>query len=93
MFSALAEGHGDLKNKINLFVALCPITNLAHASADFMRWGRNYYEKLASTLNYGNIYQIEGPNMQFAKQIICLAIPCDYIEKWSLPTATHYNDA
>jgi hypothetical protein len=28
MFSALAEGHGDLEDKINLFIALCPITNL-----------------------------------------------------------------
>jgi len=35
MFSALSEGTGDLKDKINLFVAICPITNVALSSVEF----------------------------------------------------------
>jgi hypothetical protein len=31
MFSALAYNHGDLKEKLNLFVALAPIVNLANS--------------------------------------------------------------
>ena len=35
MFSALSEGTGDLKDKINLFVAICPITNLGLSTVEF----------------------------------------------------------
>lgn len=37
MFSALAHGHGNLKDKINLFVAIAPITNLGLATQHFIR--------------------------------------------------------
>lgn len=56
MFSALSEGHGDLKEKINIFIALCPITNLGHASASFMDWGRSYYTTLRDTLSFFSIH-------------------------------------
>jgi hypothetical protein len=31
MFSALALDHGDLKNKVDLFIALAPVTTLDHS--------------------------------------------------------------
>ena len=36
MFTALAENFGGMRDKINLFVALCPITNLGYASHGIM---------------------------------------------------------
>jgi hypothetical protein len=61
MFSALSEGHGNLKDKINIFVALCPITNLYHASAGFMDWSHKYYGSLKNTLSMFSIHEIKGP--------------------------------
>jgi hypothetical protein len=37
MFTALAENFGNMREKINLFVALCPITNLAYSTDDMMK--------------------------------------------------------
>jgi predicted alpha/beta hydrolase len=36
MFAALSEGFGDLKNKINLFVAISPTTNLGYSTNYFI---------------------------------------------------------
>jgi hypothetical protein len=44
MFSALAEGHGNLKEKLNLFVALCPITNLGWSTAEVIVEGAKHYD-------------------------------------------------
>ena len=44
MFSALAENHGNLQDKINLFVALCPITNLGRSDTDIF-----------TKVNYGDL--------------------------------------
>jgi len=56
MFSALAEGHGQLANKINLFIALCPITNLAYSSNGLINFGANpvTYGTLENTLKTFN---------------------------------------
>ena len=43
MFSALAEGHGNLESKINLFIAICPITNLGYTeNKSFISAAKNY---------------------------------------------------
>ena len=34
MFSALSEHHGDLQNKVEFFIALAPIVNLAHTTTE-----------------------------------------------------------
>jgi hypothetical protein len=43
MFSALAEGHGDLSSKLNLFVALCPIINLGWSTDGVIVFSANNY--------------------------------------------------
>ena len=93
MFSALAEGHGDLKDKINIFIALCPITNLYHASASFMSFAQSYYSTLESTLSMLSIHEIKGPNWNVVSNALCLAVPCGFIDSWSKPSKTHFNDA
>ena len=52
MFTALAENFGNMREKINLFVALCPITNLAYSSDEGMKKSATPagYSSLANTL-------------------------------------------
>lgn len=92
MFSALAEGHGNLKDKINLFVALCPITNLGLSSAGFMDFGAKWYGILESTFNSLNIRQIKGPGWNRLSIALCTVVPCDLFDKMSLPSAESFND-
>ena len=61
MFSALSEGHGNLKDKINIFVVLCPITNLYYASASYMDLGYKYYGLLKNTISINSFYEFKGP--------------------------------
>lgn len=61
MFSALALGHGELNEKINLFVSIAPITNLGLATAGFMDFGNNWYEPVKNAFKTLSIQQIEGP--------------------------------
>jgi len=37
MFSALSQGHGNIGNKINVFVALAPIVNLQHTTNSLLK--------------------------------------------------------
>ena len=37
MFSALAQNHGDLKSKINLFVAFAPAVRLDNVSEPYLK--------------------------------------------------------
>jgi hypothetical protein len=58
MFAALAENFGDMKSKINLFVALCPITNLGQATNGFLvnSGSQNNYYYLEKTLKAYDIH-------------------------------------
>jgi hypothetical protein len=55
MFSALAEGHGALKDKLDIFIALCPITNLKHASASWFDQ-HTLLDTVKNTLNFFSIH-------------------------------------
>ena len=50
MFSALSEGTADLKDKINLFVAICPITNMGRSRVEFFPDSEKKYKKLANLM-------------------------------------------
>lgn len=78
MFAALAEGYGDLQKKINLFVALCPITNLGHSSNSFMVGASSSigYDSLAGTLWSFSIHELIGPKWKYISGAFCLAFPC-----------------
>lgn len=92
MFSALAEGHGDLKDKINIFIALCPITNLGFASAGFMDFGRKWYTTLKNTLSTFSIYEILGPTWTTIGKTMCLTFPCGIFDSLAKATAHSFND-
>jgi hypothetical protein len=46
MFSALAYNHGELKDKLNIFVALAPIVNLENSPNTMIQSAANYWKLL-----------------------------------------------
>ena len=82
MFSALAEGHGNLSQKINLFVALCPITNLGWSTNQVIVQGANYYDYAVDLINSIGLYNIPNPGKlgQEASWSLCLVFPCRLLE-------------
>ena len=97
MFSALAEGHGDLKDKINIFIALCPITNLHLASSVVIRYAQRNYGVLKSTIRLlsVNTHKFFMPNLNLLNKMLCLRFPytCDFVDTWSKPSKNQFNDA
>ena len=79
MFSALAENHGNLNEKINLFVSLCPITNLNHASNIIGRLTQTTLDIFYNSLELIGLHEILGPTWNRAKNTVCKIFPCDLI--------------
>lgn len=71
MFTALAEKFGDLDQKINLFVALAPVTRLDEASNELYHTLANIYPYLKTIFDSLKIYEINGPNWQNYQDEIC----------------------
>ena len=64
MFSALAENHGDLNSKVNLFIALGPIVRLDHIqNKQFEDYGKDIDNTLY-WLSWFGINEILGPKWQ-----------------------------
>ena len=78
MFVALAENFGNMKDKINLFVAICPITNLEHSSADIMKKAASSigYNAISGALSSFGIHELRGPRWDYIQAFLCLVIPC-----------------
>ena len=67
MFTALAENFGGMRDKINLFVALCPITNLGFSNHGIMGYASTSagYSSLAKTLSSFSIHELKGPKWKY----------------------------
>jgi pimeloyl-ACP methyl ester carboxylesterase len=49
MFTALAENFGNLNDKINLFVAMAPVTYLQDSTDALMRYASDFFPYLQSS--------------------------------------------
>lgn len=61
MFTALSYNFGELQDKLNLFVALAPIINLANSPNSMMQTAANYWRLLEGQLHFFNAYEIQSP--------------------------------
>jgi hypothetical protein len=61
MFSALSENHGDMKDKINLFIALSPVVYLKNTKNSFLRELANDIDSLAWWFDNLGINSLFGP--------------------------------
>ena len=78
MFSALAEGHGNLNDKILNFVALCPIINLGWSTDEVIVYGANDYNLVNTMFNDLHIDEIPAPAhiSEEMYNAVCAIIPC-----------------
>ena len=93
MFSALAEGHGNLNSKLNLFVAICPVTNLNHASNAIGHLTNTMLYLLAGTLSNFGVHEILGPSWIYWQNMICATINCEIFSMFYIMADNEYNDS
>jgi len=60
MFSALAEGHGNLKDKVNMFVALAPVVYMGNSQDGLLRKVSAAGEILRDSLAFAKVYELFG---------------------------------
>jgi hypothetical protein len=94
MFTALGENFGNMQDKINLFVALCPITNLEHSSASLMKTAATKagYTSIANALWVTRIHELMGPNSSYIQASLCLIFPCEGLKVFSDSADSKRND-
>lgn len=94
MFTALAENFGNMREKINLFVALCPITNLAYSTDGMMQKAATSagYSSLANTLSTFGIHELMGPRWAYLEASLCLVFPCSLLSGFGDGKASSIND-
>ena len=80
MFAALSENYGNLKDKLNLFVALAPVVRLDNAYNDMivsLAQNVNQAQFWMSTLGIDEVF---GPEWQDIAFRYCPAAPREYRE-------------
>lgn len=60
MFAALAEDFGDLNSKVNLFVAMAPVTYLQDSTDALMRYAADFFPYLSKTFKDMEVYELFG---------------------------------
>jgi hypothetical protein len=61
MFSALALEQGGLADKLNIFIAICPITNINYSDPPLGNLPRTVMEAFASITRTLGVYEILSP--------------------------------
>lgn len=90
MFTALSENFGNLRDKLNIFVAVAPITNLYYSTNTQLKKAANNYQ--AYELALSKVYQFHGPNFEKIRTVACLVLPCDLIMSLANPSYAPFND-
>lgn len=88
MFTALAENFGNLEDKLNLFVALAPVTRLDGVKNQFYHNLGNVFPYLKQVLDDMHIYEFYGPSWQSYEDEICFLFTdlCDQLNVLNIPT-------
>ena len=96
MFSALAYNHGDLQDKLNLYIALAPIAEMNHMTNSLMTTGASLWKLMLGSLkNYG-LYEVGEPTEdremdKFCKNFLFKAV-CSAIANTMNAPASEWND-
>jgi hypothetical protein len=76
MFSALSYNHGSLADKISVFIAICPITNIKYSAPPAGTLKKAEVDGLTALANINGIYELMGPNWINVEQTVCAVFPC-----------------
>ena len=97
MFSALAYNHGDLQDKINLYIALAPIAEMNHMTDTLMTTSASFWQLLLSTLKSYSLFELGEPTEdsdmhKFCSSYLFKAV-CAGISMFMNAPASEWNDA
>lgn len=100
MFSALSHNHGNLQNKINLFIALAPVIEMNNTTDPLYVNGASVWKILKNALDNYKLYELgdpdDNPNMNsfcgsFLWKSICTGLHNDANDapsQWNDPART-----
>lgn len=94
MFSALAEGHGRLKDQINLFIAMAPTVYLDNATDDFYKGVSELTEVIYDSFLFAKVYEVFGPKWKDYASVVCLFAKdfCDEETVAGIPVTAYVNE-
>lgn len=72
MFTALAENFGNLNDKINVFVALAPVTYLQDSTDALMRYASDFFPYLQTTFQELGAHELFGSTWSEVQDKICI---------------------
>ena len=85
MFTALTYNFGDMRNKVNAFVALAPVINLGHSTNSIIQQAGTKREAVIDKMVKNNVYEIGGSTMDALTGGACLYFNCDLFKSFSTP--------
>jgi len=71
MYSALTENHGDLQDKLNIFVALAPVVNLHNSPNSMLVNASKLWRQLEPAAKKFKAYEIRNPATDKALKLFC----------------------
>lgn len=71
MFYGLAENQDYWKDKLNLYVALAPVTRLDHSKSELMVFFSQFQHLISAVANVLQVWQILGGPANTAAKLIC----------------------
>lgn len=83
MFVALAENYGNLRDKVDLFVAFAPIAYMGHSTNWFMRKVISSYSEVERIMFYEDLYEINGTSLNNVEGYVCKVLPCTLASKYN----------
>jgi len=75
MFYAISKHPHIWNTKLNLFVALSPVTRIDHTTADLFKFGAKFSDKIKSTLNFFHVYELFGQQQDGITKLTCKVLP------------------
>ena len=94
MFYAITEDQDYWEQRLNLFVALAPVTRIDHCKSKVMRFVSTFIGILDKTFDFLKIYHILGDKFNFITKIACGIDPefCQYSEGFLITQTPDLDD-
>ena len=94
MFAGLAKQNYYWKDKLNLFIALAPVTKLDYSTSTFIQYTAKYSDYIESTLRFVGIYEFFNIANSNTVTYTCRLLPswCKYTREFLLTSNPKLDD-
>ena len=75
MFYALSAHPSYWESKLNLFVALAPITRMKDTTSAFFKYGSKIIGPIEDAADFAHVWEILGSTSSVATKVVCGLIP------------------